>query len=106
MKARAREQAAWGAAAAKAREASPVKPRARAMPPWTPVALLLLAVAIGFALRMLPCVRNPDFEFIIDGRYHQRLFEQVLATGRVAETDSLSNAPLGRHTADHLPVVT
>ena len=65
---------------------------------------LTLAVALGFALRIAPCVRNPGFENIFDGQYHERLTRQVVTSGRLAEVDSLSNAPVGRRTASHLPL--
>jgi hypothetical protein len=70
-----------------------------------PLALGALAVAVvlGFALRIAPCVRDPGFEFIADGQYHERLVRQVVATGRLAALDSLSNAPAGRRTTSHLP---
>ena len=69
-----------------------------------PAIVLSLAVAIGVALRLAPCVRNPGFEYVTDGQYHERLTRQVVASGRLAEVDSLSNAPVGRRTASHLPV--
>jgi len=69
-----------------------------------PAIVLSLAVALGVALRLAPCVRDPGFEYFVDGQYHERLTRQVVASGRLAEVDALSNAPVGRRTADHLPV--
>jgi asparagine N-glycosylation enzyme membrane subunit Stt3 len=68
-----------------------------------PALLLVVAVTLGTALRLAPCIRNPGFENAWDGQYHERLTRQVLASGRLAEVDSLSNAPVGRPTASHLP---
>src|SRR5262245_59130610 len=69
-----------------------------------PAFLLAVAVTLGTALRLAPCIRNPNFENAWDGQYHERLTRQVVTSGRLAEVDSLSNAPQGRRTASHLPV--
>jgi asparagine N-glycosylation enzyme membrane subunit Stt3 len=72
---------------------------------WRPPAsVLTVAVALGVALRLVPCVRDPGFEVAWDSQYHERLTRQVVASGRLAEVDPLSNAPAGRSTARHLPV--
>src|ERR1044072_1647694 len=58
-----------------------------------PGIVLIVAVALGFVLRLTPCLRHPDFDYILDGQYHRRLVAQVVDAGRLAELDSLSNAP-------------
>ena len=71
---------------------------------WLVAALLAFAVAGGTLLRLTPCLRHPGFEFIADGRYHERLTGEVVAAGALAAVDPLCNAGAGRRTADHLPL--
>ena len=73
----------------------------RSLAGWrVPGIVLTVAVALGFVLRLAPCLRHPDFDYILDGQYHRRLVAQVVDSGRLAEIDSLSNAPGGRRTAN------
>src|SRR5262249_3408521 len=68
-----------------------------------PALVMSLAALLGLSARVAPCVREPGFHFMLDGQYHERLTRQPVTSGHLAELDSLSNAPDGRHTADHLP---
>ena len=71
---------------------------------WTSATLCILVVGAGFGLRLWPCLREPNFEFVIDSAVHERLTREVLASGSVTPVDSLSEAPLGRRTAAQLPL--
>ena len=71
---------------------------------WVFVILGVLIVGAGFGLRLWPCVREPDFEFVIDAAVHERLTREVVTTGHVASVDPLSEAPLGRHVGRQLPL--
>lgn len=71
---------------------------------WSPALLLPLAIALGVVLRLIPCLRDPGFEFVVDASYHERLTREVVRTGRLAAIDPMSEAPEGRGTADHLPL--
>jgi len=71
---------------------------------WISIALVLVAIGAGFALRLSPCLRQPGFDFVIDAAAHARLTADVVATGRVPAVDSLSEAPLGRRVARQLPL--
>ena len=72
---------------------------------WTSSKLVpFIAVAIGVALRLIPCIHRPDFQWVADAAYHGRLIVQSEETGRLAEVDRQSNAPAGRRTAHELPI--
>jgi hypothetical protein len=55
-------------------------------------------------LRLLPCLRDPGFEYVVDASYHERLTRDVVESGRLPPIDRLSGAPEGRRTAQHLPI--
>ena len=69
----------------------------------SPGVLLPAAILIGLWLRLLPCVRDPGFQFAVDAAYHARLVENTVAAGALPAVDSLCTAPLGRRTAQVLP---
>src|SRR5262245_57774974 len=73
--------------------------------PWlSPRFVLPLAAVIGINLRLVPAMLHPDFPFVHDAAYHERLIVQTLVAGRLPAIDRLSNAPTGRRTAQELPV--
>lgn len=68
-----------------------------------PQVVLPVALALGFALRLAPCLREPNFVFFGDASYHERLTREVVTRGGLPGVDPMCEAPAGRHTADHLP---
>jgi len=77
----------------------------RVPPPWpSPRIILPLAVLIGLLVRLVPCLRDPGFQFVSDAAYHQRLVQETTDAGRLPAIDRLSNAPEGRGTASELPL--
>jgi hypothetical protein len=76
-----------------------LRPRER----W-PISIVLVALLVGLSLRLVPCLRDPRFDFVVDAGYHERLTREAVARGRLPAVDSLSQAPQGRRTADELPL--
>jgi len=68
-----------------------------------PQVVLPLALVLGFVLRLAPCLRDPDFAYFGDSRYHERLTREVVTHGGLPTVDPMCEAPTGRRTADHLP---
>src|SRR5258705_9530825 len=66
-------------------------------------AALVVIVAGGTWLRMLPFVADPDGAFVSDAAFHQRMTAAALDQG-VPKNDSLANAPGARALADLLPL--
>jgi hypothetical protein len=74
-------------------------------PRWlSPWIVLPLAVLVGFLIRLVPCLRDRSFDFVVDAAYHERLVRETVRLGHLPILDSLSNAPAGRRTANELPL--
>jgi hypothetical protein len=67
------------------------------------VVLVGLALVMGLALRVIPELRDPGIQFLVDAAYHARLAEAAGGPGGLPALDRMSEAPVGRPTGAILP---
>ncbi|MGH7731075.1 MAG: hypothetical protein ACRENJ_07480 [Candidatus Eiseniibacteriota bacterium] len=69
----------------------------------TTIAMLLAAVALGFALRLIPSWRGADAYPLSDRMFHLRMTQAISDRWRLPRVDSLACAPVGREVGRMLP---